>query len=34
MVPPSWPFWLLDQSLSLWSTLAFFNLLGIASHIY
>ncbi len=33
-VPPSRPFWLLGQSLRLWSTLVFFNLLGIAFHIY
>ncbi len=32
-VPPSRPFWLLDQSLRLWSTLVFFYLLGIAFHI-
>ncbi len=33
-VPPSQPFWLLDQSLRLWSTLVFFYLLGIAFHIH
>ncbi len=33
-VPPSQPFWLLDQSLRLWSTLVFFDLSCIAFHIY